>query len=57
MLPCGGRKIAGDRRNRLGLNIAKEIITLHGGTITVESGLQGTVFSVEIPRKEATEDA
>lgn len=33
----------------LGLNIAREIITLHGGEITVESSLQGTTFSVELP--------
>lgn len=52
-----GARSPGTGGTGLGLNIAKEIITLHGGTITVESGLQGTVFSVEIPRKEATEDA
>lgn len=52
-----GARSPGTGGTGLGLNIAKEIITLHGGIITVESGLQGTVFSVEIPRKEATEDA
>ena len=52
-----GARSPGTGGTGLGLNIAKEIITLHGGTITVESGLQGTVFSVEIPRKEAMEDA
>ena len=52
-----GARSPGTGGTGLGLNIAKEIITLHGGTITVESGLQGTIFSVEIPRKEATEDA
>lgn len=52
-----GARSPGTGGTGLGLNIAKEIITLHGGTITVESGLQGTVFAVEIPRKEATEDA
>lgn len=52
-----GARSPGTGGTGLGLNIAKEIIMLHGGTITVESGLQGTVFSVEIPRKEATEDA
>lgn len=52
-----GARSPGTGGTGLGLNIAKEIITLHGGTITVESGLQGTVFSVEIPQKEATEDA
>lgn len=52
-----GARSPGTGGTGLGLNIAKEIITLHGGTITVESGLQGTVFSMEIPQKEATEDA
>lgn len=52
-----GARSPGTGGTGLGLNIAKEIIMLHGGTITVESGLQGTVFSVEIPWKEATEDA
>ena len=33
----------------LGLNIAREIIFLHGGTIAVESGTQGTVFTVTLP--------
>lgn len=33
----------------LGLNIAKEIIELHGGTISVESGEQGTVFTAALP--------
>lgn len=33
----------------LGLNVAREIIFLHGGTIAVESGTQGTVFTVTLP--------
>lgn len=36
----------------LGLNIAKEIIVLHGGTIEVESGEQGTVFTIALPLPE-----
>lgn len=36
----------------LGLNIAKEIIVLHGGTIDVESGEQGTVFTIALPLPE-----
>ena len=33
----------------LGLAIAKQIVTLHGGTITAESGNELTVFSVTLP--------
>ncbi len=36
----------------LGLNIAKEIIVLHGGNIGVESGEQGTTFTVILPFDE-----
>ncbi len=36
----------------LGLNIAKEIIVLHGGKIGVESGEQGTKFTVSLPLTE-----
>lgn len=35
----------------LGLNIAKEIIELHGGSIEAESSLEGTVFCVLLPEK------
>lgn len=40
----------------LGLNIAKEIILLHGGNIDVESGEQGTVFTVALPLPEEIEE-
>lgn len=33
----------------LGLNIAREIVLLHNGSIQVESGLQGTVFTIVLP--------
>ena len=33
----------------LGLSIAKEIVTLHKGTISVKSSKRGSIFSVEIP--------
>ena len=33
----------------LGLAIAKEIVTLHGGTITANSENQITTFTVELP--------
>ena len=52
-----GARSPGTGGTGLGLNIAKEIIMLHGGTIAVESSLQGTVFSVEIPLEKITEDA
>ena len=32
----------------LGLAIAKNIVDMHGGTITVTSDLNGTVFSVKL---------
>ncbi len=44
-----GARSPGTGGTGLGLNIAKEIITLHGGNITVESSLQGTTFAVELP--------
>ena len=33
----------------LGLAIAKEIVTLHGGTISAESREDATVFTVALP--------
>ena len=40
----------------LGLYIAREIATGHGGTITVKSSVErGTVFTVRLPNKAATE--
>jgi signal transduction histidine kinase len=40
----------------LGLYIAREIVTAHGGTIAVASSeATGTVFSVRLPRRQETE--
>lgn len=33
----------------LGLAIAKNIIELHGGTICADSGINGTIFQIELP--------
>jgi len=33
----------------LGLSIARQIAQAHGGTVSVESGAQGSVFTVELP--------
>lgn len=33
----------------LGLNIAQEIAVLHGGKITVKSGIKGTCFTIALP--------
>ncbi len=38
----------------LGLSIVKQLVTMHGGTITVDSASgSGAVFTVELPRKGA----
>lgn len=39
----------------LGLNIAKEIVVLHGGTIHVESGERGTIFTITLPYEKSEE--
>lgn len=36
----------------LGLNIAQEIAILHGGKITVKSGIKGTCFTIALPINE-----
>ena len=41
----------------LGLNIAREIIVLHGGSITAQSSMQGTIFEIFLPWQNETEDA
>ena len=35
----------------LGLNIAKEVIVLHGGDITVKSDFSGTTFTIHLPEE------
>jgi len=39
----------------LGLSIARAIVENHGGTITVSSTLEGTVFTVMLPAKKESE--
>lgn len=39
----------------LGLAIVEQIVQLHGGTITVRSDLQGTVFEVTLPLSQSGE--
>lgn len=39
----------------LGLAIAKDIVTLHGGKIYAESGKEATVFTVELPQAQEDE--
>lgn len=40
----------------LGLNIAKEIVVLHGGEIQVESGEQGTIFTITLPQERVQKE-
>lgn len=39
----------------LGLAIVEQIVQLHGGTVTVKSDLQGTVFEVTLPLHQSEE--
>lgn len=41
----------------LGLAIVEQIVQLHGGTITVRSDLQGTVFEVTLPLSQGGEES
>ena len=40
----------------IGLSLVKELVELHGGTIAVESGTNGTTFTVIIPRLAAADE-
>lgn len=41
----------------LGLNIAQEIAVLHGGKITVRSGINGTCFTIALPINNCSKDS
>ena len=40
----------------LGLNIARQIVVLHGGMIKVESDIDGTIFTIALPLKKTEKD-
>ena len=40
--------------NGIGLAVVKQVVQLHGGTATVDSGNGSTAFTVELPKREET---
>jgi signal transduction histidine kinase len=52
-LPARRGRATNLRSMGLGLYIAKQIVEAHRGTIDVESGADGTTFTVELPRHAA----
>ena len=40
--------------NGIGLAVVKQVVQLHGGTATVDSGNGSTGFTVELPKREET---
>ena len=38
----------------IGLAVVKQVVQLHGGTATVDSGNGSTSFTVELPKREET---
>ena len=42
------------RGNGIGLAVVKQVVQLHGGTATVDSGSGSTTFTVELPKQEET---
>ena len=51
--PFRGRGVRASSGLGLGLYIARQIATAHGGNVTGQSGEAGTTFTVTIPRREA----
>lgn len=49
--------VSSERSVGLGLFIVKQIALSHGGAVAVESDLQGTVFTVRLPRVSGGRDA